>query len=522
MKASPPETIDVDGPSRHSNGSVSFVAGIHKVDGDIGKFGGVLLIQYSLEEFFGYLDGVRMFGEHSIWVFSPTGDVLKRPERLEATFDPLPYLPQDISSTARLVPVDIGVLAYQDLLLTPEQPLLRIVASVPSSLLLRDIKETVRFILLVFLACMLGAFLLAASRSRYFSRPIVELAVAADRFAKGDLSGRVTIHASGEVKMLVESFNRMTEDLKRLMSREREMADAATSAAISERKRATELERLKEQLVAKAKELERSNRDLQQFAYVASHDLQEPLRIVSSYVQLLERRYKDKLSPEASEFIAYAVDGVGRMRVLIHDLLTYSRVGTHGKAFVPSHSSAIVDRALTNLQVSIQEAGAVVTHDELPTVVADPLQLGQVFQNLIGNAIKYRRKDVPVKIHVSVAQQDHAWGFSIRDNGIGIDPRYAERIFVIFQRLHTADEYPGTGIGLAICQKIIERHGGRIWVDSIAGEGATFFFTLPIVETGAEPAGSSESRSYISIQLHERSAICPSNEHHFFYTRFLA
>ena len=240
---------------------------------------------------------------------------------------------------------------------------------------------------------------------------------------------------------------------------------------ITERKRAEEKARL---LLA---ELDRSNKELGQFAYVASHDLQEPLRMVSSYTQLLARRYQGKLDANADEFIAYAVDGANRMQRLINDLLAYSRVGTRGKEFEPTDCAAAFDLALANLQAATVENGAVVTRDPLPTLMADKLQIGQLFQNLIGNAVKYHGAEPP-RVHVSAERKGDDWVFSVRDNGIGIDPQYAERIFVIFQRLHTREEYPGTGIGLAICKKIVERHGGRIWMESQLGSGTTFYFTI--------------------------------------------
>ncbi len=225
------------------------------------------------------------------------------------------------------------------------------------------------------------------------------------------------------------------------------------------------------------KKLQQSNAELEQFAYVASHDLQEPLRMVASYVQLLERRYKGKLDPEADEFIAYAVDGANRMRGLIDDLLTYSRVSRLGKPFEPTNLESTLDTVLKNLKVTIDENGAVVTHDKLPMVMADGGQLVQLLQNLIGNAIKFHGKDPP-HVHISAKDKGSEYVFSVRDNGIGIAPEYFDRLFKIFQRLHTREEYPGSGIGLAVCKRIVERHGGRIWIESEVGKGSTIHFTL--------------------------------------------
>jgi signal transduction histidine kinase len=225
-------------------------------------------------------------------------------------------------------------------------------------------------------------------------------------------------------------------------------------------------------------ELARSNSDLQQFAYVASHDLQEPLRMVASYTQLLAKRYKGKLDQDADEFIAYAVNGANRMQALIQDLLAFSRVDRHGQQFERTSVETLLCYALDNLKGAIEDSGAVVTYDSLPDVIADERQLLHVLQNLLSNAIKFRGPEPP-RIHVSAERRGDEWLFSVRDNGIGIDPQYGERIFVIFQRLHTNAEYPGTGIGLSLCKKIVERHGGRIWMESRPGEGATFNFTLP-------------------------------------------
>jgi PAS domain S-box-containing protein len=226
-----------------------------------------------------------------------------------------------------------------------------------------------------------------------------------------------------------------------------------------------------------AEKLARSNEELEQFAYVASHDLQEPLRVVTGYVQLIERKYKDRLDEDAGQFFFFIVDGVARMQQLITDLLNYSRVGTRAAPFRRVNMETVLDRALANLKPVVADSGATVTHDSLPTVEGDETQLVQVFQNLIGNGIKFHGDESP-QIAVSARRNGNGWEFAVRDNGIGIDKQYWEQIFVIFQRLHTRQKYAGTGIGLAICKRIIERHGGRIWLDSEPGRGTTFYFTL--------------------------------------------
>jgi len=240
------------------------------------------------------------------------------------------------------------------------------------------------------------------------------------------------------------------------------------------------LRRAAEELLVKTVgDLKRSNEELQQFAYVASHDLQEPLRMVASYTQLLEKRYKGKLDSDANEFIAFAVDGCNRMKGLIQDLLAYSRAGMSDQLPCRISGDHALGEALTNLRAAVEESGAVVTHDALPTVTTNSTQLTQIFQNLVGNAIKYKGP-APPDIHVSAKRNGgNEWTFSVRDNGMGIDPQYFERIFVIFQRLHGREEFEGTGIGLAVCKKIVEQIGGRIWVESQIKKGSTFYFTLP-------------------------------------------
>ncbi|HEY9597526.1 MAG TPA: ATP-binding protein, partial [Cyanophyceae cyanobacterium] len=228
-----------------------------------------------------------------------------------------------------------------------------------------------------------------------------------------------------------------------------------------------------------------SNRELEQFAYVASHDLQEPLRAANSYAQLLARKYEGNLDAKADKYLGYIREGATRMQQLINDLLELSRVGTRGKALTPTDCEPVLRQVLENLQVAIAENKAIITHDSLPMVMGDETQLIQLFQNLISNALKFRREESP-QIHICAIQQNNEWVFSIRDNGIGIEAEYFDRIFLIFQRLHGRSEYPGTGIGLAVCKKIMDRHGGRIWVESVPGEGTGFYFSLSGVGMGEE------------------------------------
>ena len=248
---------------------------------------------------------------------------------------------------------------------------------------------------------------------------------------------------------------------------------------VTESRKSQEALKHGEALERRSLELKRSNDDLQQFAYIAAHDLQEPLRMVASYTQLLAKRYKGRLDSDADEFIAFAVDGAHRMQLLIVDLLAYCRVETTGKEFRETSSEAALEQALLNLRGTILESSGVVTHDLLPTVLADATQLVQLFQNVVGNAIKYRSPEPP-RVHVSAKKNSGSeWIFSMRDNGLGIEPKYFEKIFVMFQRLHSREEFSGTGIGLTVCKKIAERHGGRMWVESEPGKGSTFYFALP-------------------------------------------
>jgi PAS domain S-box-containing protein len=262
-----------------------------------------------------------------------------------------------------------------------------------------------------------------------------------------------------------------------------------TYTDVTERKKFEEtLEANAKRLEEYAAELKKSNSELEQFAYVASHDLQEPLRMVGSYCQMLQRRYKGKLDKDADDFIGFAVEGAMRMQQMINDLLTYSRVGRTGKGMTEIGVEEVVKTAVSNLQAAIQESNAKVTWDKLPVVAGEKVQLLQLLQNLIGNAIKFRADDRPIEVHVSAAREGEQWHFQVRDTGIGIEKQYLERIFLIFQRLHDRSKYKGTGIGLAVCKKVVEHHGGRIWVESEPGRGTTFHFTI-----GGDPQSRKEA-----------------------------
>jgi len=341
------------------------------------------------------------------------------------------------------------------------------------------------------LLVLLVVFGLALKLQTFISRPLLKLATTARAVSiDHDYSLRVEKTTEDELGELTAAFNEMLTQIQRsdralqkahddleerVTQRTEELskANATLQLEISERQNAEAGLRLKTDALA------RSNTELEQFAYVASHDLQEPLRMVSSYLQLVEQRYAGKLDAEATEFINYAVDGAGRMRTLIRDLLEYSRVGRRQQSLLPVQCETIFQNVVQSLQQAILDSHATVTAGPLPTVLADTTELTQLLQNLIGNAIKFHGPQPPV-VHVEVSRQAGYWQFAVRDNGIGIEPEYFEKVFVIFQRLHSRTDYPGTGLGLAICKKIIDRAGGRIWIESTLGQGTTFFFTLPV------------------------------------------
>ena len=298
-----------------------------------------------------------------------------------------------------------------------------------------------------------------------------------ESLAQMGLAGRGESLENAEISIL-----RADGDVRTVLWSSANVYDSASGvtllAVIAQGQDITERKQAEQELLERTEDLLRSNTELEKFAYIASHDLQEPLRMVTSYTQLLQRRYQGKLDSDADEFIAYAVEGAARMRILINELLAYSRVGTQGAPFALTALDGLLDDVLQGLEMTLSDAHAVVTRDPLPELWCDPTQIARVFQNLVVNAAKFHGTDPP-KIHVGARREGDEWVFSVKDNGIGIDPAYFDRIFVIFQRLQSRAEYEGTGMGLAIGKRIVERHGGRIWVESRPGAGSTFFFTLP-------------------------------------------
>jgi signal transduction histidine kinase len=365
----------------------------------------------------------------------------------------------------------------------------------------RDVTRRLAYDGVVIGIVLLAALLAAVGATRRFQRllaaPINELLRTTDAVAaRPDYALRARKTAEDEFGVLTARFNAMLGEIQRreaelrrsrdaleerVRERTRELSEQRTAALnmMEDEREARDAAVAAEQALQRtAASLARSNEELEQFAYVASHDLQEPLRMVGSYVQVLARRHKELFDEEAAKHMRFIVEGVLRMQRLINDLLDYSRITRREEPFRMADCEEVLAATLQDLKQSVAESGAVVTHDPLPAVLGDAVQLAQVFQNLIGNALKYRGEAAP-RVHVSAERGPSEWVFAVRDNGIGIDPQFVGRLFVIFQRLHTAREYPGTGIGLAICKRIVERHGGRIWVESERGKGSTFRFTIP-------------------------------------------
>jgi signal transduction histidine kinase len=318
---------------------------------------------------------------------------------------------------------------------------------------------------------LLTGLALARGLRRQVLTPVSGLVAQTRRVADGDLTLEITQDGPLEIADLAADVDQMRERLAGELER---------------------VERARRRLQQRSAELARSNADLEQFAYVASHDLSEPLRKVTNFCQLLERQYADQLDDRARQYLAFMVDGAKRMQALINDLLEFSRVGRTTEHFVPVDLERALDRALANLENQIVESGAVIEHDPLPTVPGDPTLLAALLQNLVGNAVKYRSPDRPPRVRVSAERQGDDWVLTVDDNGIGIDPQYADRIFAIFQRLHLRDQYAGTGIGLALCRKIVDFHRGQLWLVEKAEPGARFRLTLPVAQAPTEAVDDDE------------------------------
>lgn len=329
--------------------------------------------------------------------------------------------------------------------------------------------------LLSLAAALLTAIIISFFLQRSISQPLKKLLIFVKRVSNTkDYSLRVKDEGSDEIAVLSNQFDDM---LHRINRRDSSLQEARDQLEDRVEERTQQLQEANEQLIERTKALERSNKELEQFAYVASHDLQEPLRSIGGFTQLLGKKYKGQIDDEADEYISFVTDGVNRMQSLIKDLLLFSRLGRLGGKLVKTDLSEVLTNTQLNLRYSIDEAGATIHAEELPTLVADKLQIGHLFQNLISNAIKFRAERPP-HINITVENLKDAYQFGISDNGIGIEKEYQERIFLIFQRLHTKEEYQGSGIGLAICKKIVELHDGKIWLESQPKQGSTFFFTI--------------------------------------------
>ncbi|MEU9358758.1 CHASE3 domain-containing protein [Streptomyces sp. NPDC048301] len=323
----------------------------------------------------------------------------------------------------------------------------------------RTTRDQVLFALVV--GFVLAVVSLSVLLQRVVGRPLAALTEASHRVRAGAFDNRIEVRGPSDVSAVAAA----AEDMRRRLVAE--LAESQDRETL---------------LAEQTAELRRSNSELEQFAYVASHDLQEPLRKVASFCQLLEKRYGDELDDRGRQYIDFAVDGAKRMQVLINDLLTFSRVGRVQQSWKPVDLDASLDRALSNLTLAVEDSGATVVRDApLPELLGEATSLTMVWQNLIGNAIKFRRDDVPCRITVGCVQEGENWHLSVADNGIGIAPEFADKVFIIFQRLHARDEYEGTGIGLSLCRKIIEFHGGRIWLDPEPAEGTLIHFTLPVL-----------------------------------------
>jgi len=594
IKNGTPGGVDLVGPWKNSAGRVVASIGIHKVDQDIGKFGGALVIDWSLDGFIDYLGKIKIFDENLIWFFFRDGTLLMRPRTTGEALDPRPYLSKDVQSEPRLLLVKEGMVVYQDLSVLPGKPLARLAIGIPLSLLLKDIQSTLKFFMLVFLLALFIASIIAFYLSRYLSKPITVLADAASRLAKGDLSAQVEIRASGEVRRLVDSFNRMSEDLekttvsknyvndilasmrdtllvastdgkitrinmaasfllgydetelvgeqlswvvldepgavkptldmilenssissveKTYLDRNGKMIPMLFSASVMREsdgqvhgvvcvaQNITERKKAEEKLHTYSEELQEINEELKNFAYIVSHDLRAPLvnikgfsdelihsiaalgpsleKYLDSLPQAEREKFRDVLKKDIPEALAFIGSSVSRMDSLINAILQLSRAGRRELSPEPVSIQDLIGTIVNSLTHQLGLKNATVTlQEDLPDVIADRTALGQIFGNLLDNAVKYLEPGRAGSIEVSVAREDGEVVFHVRDNGRGMAQEDIPRAFEIFRRVGRQD-VPGEGMGLAYVKTLVRHQGGRIWCESEPGKGTTFSFTLP-------------------------------------------
>ena len=589
-------SIDVGNPTMDEHGNVQFTAGIHKIDADIGKFGGAVMVEHSLKDFISYLDRIRMFEENPVWLFKPDGTVLKQPDDRRAFFDPRPVFVSGFHKTPELVLAKGNMVVYQDFFIHPDRPLVRIAVSIPASLLLHDIRSVLRFFFIVSLIALAVISVIAYYLAGYLSRPIVELAHAASLLAQGELSTRVQGTSTGEVQLLIDSFNRMSGDLNRttvsrdyvdniinsmmdmlivastdrrilrvnaavcriLGYKEAElvgqpievviepgMSDSSSiidetlargsvgntervyrtrlgkgipvlfSASVMQNSRKdavgivcvaqdiTERKQDEEKLTVFSKELQEINEELKNFAYIVSHDLRAPLVNIKGFSQELDRSVveiatcfqkhlpmldeadKVKIAPimqhDIPEALKFIGSSVNRMDSLINAILQLSRAGRRSLVPVPLPAQDLVKGIIDSLAHQIEAKGARVVAEGLPQVVADKTALGQIFGNLLDNAVKYLDPGRPGVITVSAEQNSDEFVFHVRDNGRGMAKEDIPKAFEVFRRVGRQD-VPGEGMGLAFVKTLVRLLGGRIWCESEPGQGTTFSFTIPDIE----------------------------------------
>ncbi|MEW6087192.1 MAG: ATP-binding protein [bacterium] len=456
------------GPYKDRAGKILFSIETVKTDRDIGRFGGVVGITYNFSVFINFIKNTKIFGENPIWIFVSGGDILYRPANEKYTFNPSGYIQDEINTNPGVFPVKDGMLAYKDFFLIEDKPLLRVVFAVSSKLIDKGAEKTIGFFTLIFIISVIISFAVVAFISKHFSRPIVELADISKDIARGDFSKRIRIYAAGELNYLIENFNRMTETLQNTtVSRD------ALVKEVEERKK------IEDKLIEYTKKIEDINKELDDFTYIVSHDLKEPLRSINAFAKFVTADYKDKLDEEGRNYLERIQANAVIMQKLIEDLLEISRLERRKNPFEDANTGNMLNEIKIRMEHTLTEKKVeMVISEKMPVVFCDRVRVTEVFANLISNAVKYSDKTHP-RVEVGYKDTVAFYEFYVKDNGPGIPEEYHEKIFKIFQRLGKKEEHEGTGVGLTIAKKIVEMHKGRIWVESKVGEGTVFFFTIP-------------------------------------------